>query len=168
MSDKSAYFLVWGWGTFLACISQFILKVYFNSPYHSQVWWVVVPCTILTLVIVRRQKRLENVTTYIGEAMGIVWMSLGITFFIMSFIFSRFGWEYSFPFFIMLYGLGTFISGRLLKFTPLIVGGIICWILAIITAWIQYDYQILTTAGALLVSYIIPGHLLRKKFKYEN
>ena len=165
ISDKSYYFLIWGWGTFLACIAQFILKVYFNSPYHYQVWWVIVPCILLSVLAGKRDKHGQQVKTYIGETMGLLWMSLSITFFVMSMIFSKFGWQYCFPFFIMIYGLGTFISGRLLRFTPLVVGGIVCWVLAIISAWIDYDYQILATAMALLVSYIIPGHLLRWNFK---
>jgi hypothetical protein len=56
--------------------------------------------------------------------------------------------------------LGTFISGKLLKFTPLVVGGIINWILACIAGYLHYDYQMLLTAVAILTSYIIPGHLL--------
>jgi hypothetical protein len=42
ISDKSIYFLVWGWLTFIACTGQFILKHIYNYPKHYYVWWVVV------------------------------------------------------------------------------------------------------------------------------
>ena len=168
ITDRSQYFLIWGWGTFLACISQFILKVIFNYPYHYQVWWVIVPCFIFSTIISIRHKRTKRVKTFVGETMSELWTALGITYFVMIIIFSKLGWENCYPFFIMLYGLGTFLSGRLLKFTPFIIGGVICWILASVCVWLPYDYQILFTAAALLVSYIIPGHLLRKKFKNQH
>ena len=168
MSDKSQYFLIWGWGAFLACVTQFILKVVVLYPYHYQVWWVTVPCVILTLIVAKRNRRKELVRTFVGDTMRDLWIALGITFFVIGMIFSKLGWEYCYPFYIMLYGVGTFVSGRLLKFPPLVVGGIICWILATICVWMPYDYQILFTASALLVSYIIPGHLLRQQYKNQQ
>lgn len=168
ISDKSQYFLIWGWGAFLACVTQFILKVVVHYPYHYQVWWVTVPCVLLSVIVSYRNRKKARVKTYVGETMSELWTALCITFFVMSMIFSKLGWEYSYPFFIMLYGLGTFMSGRLLRFRPLIIGGIVCWILAGICVWMKYDYQILFTATALLVSYIIPGHLLRLKFKQDS
>ena len=80
----------------------------------------------------------------------------------------KIGWQYCFPFFILFYGLGTFISGKLIRFTPLIIGGIINWILAAVSVHFPYDDQMLFAAGALLTSYIIPGHLLRMRYQKEK
>ena len=89
---------------------------------------------------------------------------MGITFFIVSMILTKIGWGSTvFPFFMVLYGLGTFVSGSVIQFKPLIIGGIISWVLAVIAVYLQYDYQILMGALAILFSYIIPGHLLRNK-----
>ena len=168
ISDSSPYFLIWGWGTFLACISEFILKVYIHSPYYYCVWLILIPCAILSAVIGARTRKIHKVRTYLSDTMKLLWSALGITFFVMIIIFSKIGWQYCYPFFIMLYGLGTFISGKLVKFTPLVAGGIICWVLAIVASYLSYNYQLLATAAALLVSYIIPGHLLRLKFKNQD
>jgi hypothetical protein len=93
-----------------------------------------------------------------------LWTGMGISFFVLSMIFNRMGWNNNiFPFFIMLYGLGTFVSGRLIQFTPLVVGGIIAWVLAIAATFVSYDYQMLMGAAAILFSYIIPAYMLRKK-----
>lgn len=164
ISDRSQYFLIWGWGTFLACIAQFILKVIFLYPYHYRVWLVIVPCFILSTITGFRNKQKQKVKTYVSETMSELWLALGVTFFVMIILFSKLGWKDCYPFYIMLYGLGTFMSGRILKFRPLIIGGIVCWLLAVVCVWVKYDYQILFTAAALLVSYIIPGHMLRHKF----
>jgi hypothetical protein len=60
-----------------------------------------------------------------------------------------------------LYGLGTFVSGRILRFTPLIAGGVTNWALAATAIWFDFDYQMIFAAAAILLSYIIPGYMLR-------
>ncbi|MET0393071.1 MAG: hypothetical protein ABW019_08005, partial [Chitinophagaceae bacterium] len=110
-----------------------------------------------------REAKKRKVKTYISESIGHLWMGMGITFFVLSIILTKFGW-YSqpvFPFFIMLYGLGTFVSGNIIRFRPLVAGGILAFGLAIGSSYVAYDYQMLFGAAAILVSYIIPAHLLR-------
>lgn len=64
--------------------------------------------------------------------MQYLWVGMGVSFFVLSMILSKVGCGSSvFPFFIMLYGLGTFISGKIIKFNPLVIGGIAAWALAI-------------------------------------
>jgi len=156
------HFLLWGWYVFLAILVQFILKVVLHYERHYLVWLGVIPVSIITIIYSIRQSKRRGVRTYIGDSMSYLWTGVGISFFVLSFIISssKEGWMFSYPFFILLYGLGTFISGKLLKFTPLVVGGIINWILACIAGYLHYDYQMLLAAVAILTSYIIPGHLL--------
>ncbi|MBO9684773.1 MAG: hypothetical protein J7502_19235 [Flavisolibacter sp.] len=156
------YFLLWGWYTFLAILAQFILKVVLHYERHYLVWLGVIPAVIITIIYTVKQNKRRGVRTYIGDSMTSLWTGVGISFFVLSFIISssKEGWMFSYPFFILLYGLGTFISGRILKFSPLVIGGIINWILACIAAYLHYDYQMLLAAAAILISYIIPGHLL--------
>jgi hypothetical protein len=156
------HFLLWGWYVFLAILVQFILKVVLHYERHYLVWLGVIPVSFVTIIYSIRQSKHRGVRTYIGDSMSYLWTGVGISFFVLSFIISssKEGWMFSYPFFILLYGLGTFISGKLLKFTPLVVGGIINWILACIAGYLHYDYQMLLTAVAILTSYIIPGHLL--------
>jgi predicted PurR-regulated permease PerM len=71
------------------------------------------------------------------------------------------GWLYCYPFFILMYGLGTFVSGRLLQFKPLMIGGILNWILACVAVFFSFDYQMLFAAAAILSSYLIPGYLIK-------
>jgi hypothetical protein len=89
-------------------------------------------------------------------------MGIGISFSVLTFIISAsVGWMQAWPFFILFYGMGTFISGKFLKFKPLIIGGIFNWVLACICVLLPYDYQLLVAAAAILTSYIIPGHIIQ-------
>jgi len=47
----------------------------------------------------------------------------------------------------------------------LVWGGVICWGLAILSTFTTYDTNILICATAILVSYIIPGYLLRNQHR---
>jgi hypothetical protein len=60
------------------------------------------------------------------------------------------------------------VSGVVIKFKPLIIGGIGCWLLSIGTLFISYDYQLLMLSAAMVVAWIIPGYLLRAKYKKVN
>ena len=169
MSDNSIYFLVWGWITFIACAGQFILKHILQYEQHYQVWWLVVIGIIFSIYQGIKDGKKQNAKTYVGDSIKYLWMGMGISYFVLSMILSKIGWGSAvFPFFILLYGLGTFISGNILQFKPLIIGGIIAWALAIGAVYVTYDYQMLFGAAAILVSYIIPAYLLRSRNKTTN
>lgn len=163
ISENRFHFLFWGWITFLALLTQFFLKVVVQYRHHYLVWLCVVPAVIITIIYSNRHHR-RSVSTYVGDSMKYLWMGIGISFFVLSFIISKTagGWLIAYPFFILFYGLGTFISGMFLKFRPLVIGGIFNWLLACICVLLPYDYQLLVSAVAILTSYIIPGHIIQK------
>ena len=162
LSENRFYFLLWGWVAFTSMIGQFILKVVFEYRHHYAVWIITIP-TIILAIFRSRKDETKGPITYVGESMSNLWLGVGFSFFILCVIisFSRGGWYDAYPHIILFYGLGTFVSGRILRFTPLVIGGIFNWILAIIAIFVPYDYQILIAALAVLTSYIIPGHLLK-------
>jgi hypothetical protein len=164
LRENSFYFLLWGWVTFGAVLTQFFLKVVLEYRHHYLVWLVTIIALVITIIYGNRQNKKQGYKTYLGESMGNLWMGIGISFFILTIIISAgIGWLHAWPFFILFYGLGTFTSGKIIQFKPLVVGGIICWILAITCVFVQYDYQLLITAAAILSSYIIPGYLIKSK-----
>jgi hypothetical protein len=167
LGDSSHYFLLWGWSVLLGCVLQFVL-LNIEYPHHYYAWFI----TPITLIIhgffIYKDRKKQKVETFINDANRHLWTVIGLSFFVMSFIFSKIGWQYCFPFYILIYGIGTYVSGNLIKFKPLIVGGIINLLLSIITVFLPYRYQMLMTAVAILISYIIPGHLLRLHHRKIN
>jgi hypothetical protein len=169
LSANSIFFLLWGWITFIGCTGQFVLKHLLNYEKHYLVWLLVIVGVGASFYLGRKYNKTSRVKTYVGESMSNLWMGMGIGFFVLSFIINRQGWGHNvFPYFMLMYGLGTFISGRILQFKPLVFGGIVSWLLAIVSTYLSYDYQILMAALAILASYIIPGYLLRSIKKDET
>lgn len=168
ISDKSHYFLLWGWAVFIGSLLQYYLKVIIDYPQHYYAWYITPVTLVIFIVFLVRDSKKEKVKTFIDEASRYLWTGIGFSFMALGFIFSKMGWQYCYPIYILLYGIGTYVSGALIKFRPLIIGGIFCFPLAVIATYVEYDTQIITLAVAVLVSYIIPGYLLRMRYKKQQ
>lgn len=167
ISDHSHYFLLWGYAVFLGCAIQFYL-LSIKHPQHYQAWWITAAAMVIQFYFIFRDSKKENVSTFVGEATGFLWIGLGVSFIVCAFIFGRIGFRNAFPIYILLYAIGTFVSGHLLSFKPLFYGGMACFVLAALAAYVPYDMQILITAISILISYIIPGHLLRMQYRKQK
>jgi hypothetical protein len=164
VADKSFYFLLWGWLVFIGAILQFVLKVFVGTEKHPMAWNIMFIGIILSLFRRARKKDIR-VKTYVDEGLETIWTCIGIIQILIVFIFMRRGgWENCYTIFILAYSIGCFLTGRLLKFPTLVWGAIACWGLAILSTFASYDMNILLLAAAILISYIIPGHLLRRDY----
>jgi hypothetical protein len=166
VADKSFYFLLWGWLVLIASLGQFVLKVIVRTDLHPIVWNLMFAGVIVSWFHGRKERSKIRVRTYIDESIQHVWISIGFCQGLLIFIFARNNhWEYCYTFFMMLYAIGCFITGRILKFAPLVWGAFASWALVVVSTFTSYDYNILLMAAAILLSYIIPGQLLRRKYK---
>ncbi len=164
MSGRAGHFLVWGWLSFIACSSQFVLKHILQYPKHYLVWLLMIIGIVYSNIVFAREAKNTKVRSYVGDSMMSLWLGMGISYLVLSIVLTKIGWGGTvFPFFIILYALGTFVSGFILRFRPLIIGGSLSWILAIVAVFLSYDYQILMAALAILISYIIPAHMLQAR-----
>ena len=168
LGDNSIYFLLWGWLVFIACLLQYFLLVIIKSHYHYYAWLVIIPGIVFSTVYSVKQKRQIKVKTYVGDSMSTLWKGMSISFLALVFIAPNIGWQHAFPIYILFYATGTFISGGILQFKPLQIGGTICWLLAIAATFVSYQNQILLSAVAIFASYLVPGYMLKSKMYIKN
>jgi hypothetical protein len=164
ISENSFSFLLWGWLAFFTFLGQYILKAVFEYR-HFYVVALIMFIGIPVNIIYNRRRTHKYARTYVGDSIRYLWTGLGVCFVILNFLFANIpqGWLFCYPFFILLYGLGTFVSGMILKFKPLVAGGIINWILAVIAIRFEFNTQILFALAAVVICYIVPGYLIRPK-----
>jgi len=163
VADKSFYFLLWGWLVLIGALLQYVLKVIIRTEAHPMAWNIMFLGVIISIFHGVREKD-RRVKTYVDEALQNIWICVGFTQGLVVFIFfRRGGWENCYTIFMLLYSIGCFLTGRTLKFQPLVWGAIACWGLAILSTFADYDTNILLLAAAILVSYIIPGYLLKRE-----
>jgi hypothetical protein len=152
-------FLLWGWLVFIASISQFIL-VKMDSEWNSLPWMLMPVGGIVTVIYSIRKGKKDRTKTTVTESLKYTWIAFTVALCIIMFS-GSFNSSQLLPSIMVLYGMGLFLSGGALKFTPLIIGGIFCWICAVAGYRMEVLYQLLVIALAVLGGYIIPGYLLK-------
>lgn len=169
IKDNGFYYSFWGWLVFIAALCDYTLLVFFQNENHALPWAVLMPIggIVTGIVSYRERKKAIATKTYIDDLMKYVMIAFAISLFIVCFIMpmTAANWRSFYPTIMIVYAIWLFISGGALKFKPLIVGGLINWLMAIIAFFVTYDYQLLLLAFAVLSGYIIPGYLLNKNFK---
>ena len=88
---------------------------------------------------------------------------------LFAFFFGKFDlWAISFPLYILVYAVTCFFMGALMQFPLLKLTGLLCLPIMVIAVYVSFDWQLLLMALAILISYIIPGHVLNAKEKLQN
>jgi hypothetical protein len=168
VADNSFFFLLWGWLVFIAALLQYVLYAIVRTDANGAAWSLMSIGFVVSIVRAARQKT-SAVKTYVDDGFTNIWMCIIIVQALIAFsFFRRGGWENCYTYFILLYSVGGFLTGRLLKFAPLIWGAVACWVLAILTTFVNFQTNIVLIAAAVLLGYIIPGHLLRREYKMHH
>lgn len=168
-SETGHLYLLWGFVIFTCCITQFIMLYFFNSKNSHYVWYATWMVLIYQFYYLFKKRKRERVRTYTGEIVGFVWFTFIICSLILVYILIKNNaFQAINAVVLVMYGMPTFLSGVILRFKPLKTGGMICWMLAIWAVFTSYQYQLLLLALAVIAAWIIPGFILRSKFKKEN
>jgi hypothetical protein len=171
-SENGHLYLLWGWVVFLCSIAEFVLLHMVGYEHHYAVWALCWVAVVYQVIYLSKKKKRERVKTYTDDIVGFVWLAFVVSMFLMGFLFGRIMGEAYYkifaPGFLVLYGIPTFLSGIILRFRPLIIGGIACWVLSVVASFITSAYQLLFLSMAVLVAWIIPGYMLRAKYKRVN
>lgn len=67
------------------------------------------------------------------------------------------------PYVSLLTGLPTFVTGAVLRFRPLQLGGVLFWLLGLVALFVLPEHGTLLFAAALMFGYIVPGCLLKRQ-----
>jgi len=161
VSANSFYFLLWGWTIALANLGVYLAIRFeaFDNP--TVIFAVTIPAAIWSAVHGFRQGRDAKVSTVLDSINMWLWICFGITCFTLAYFGSRISWQIN-PIIITCCAGPTFVTGIMLRFRPLIIGGIAFWFFGIVCFLVSTESQFLIAAAAVVVGYIVPGHMLRK------
>ena len=169
VANNSFYLLLWGWLIFIAALLNFGLKkfTHFEQPYLA--WNLVWIGAIASIIKGVKDSRKIAVKTFVGETMKVFGISQGILYTGLAFFFGKYDlWSISFPLYILVYAVTCFFMGALMQFPLLKWTGLLCLPIMVIGVYVSFDWQLLLMALAILISYIIPGHVLSAKEKLQN
>jgi len=160
------YFLLWGWVVVLANIGMYALtQLEYRHPYI--VWAITIPAWIFTFVHAFREKKTKPTATHFDYISGWLWLAFGMTIFILV----GFGFKINFqlnPVILIISAIPTLVSGVILRFRPLVFGGIAFWIGGIICFLVTMEMQPVVGAVTIVFGYLVPGYLLKRTNNPEN
>ena len=169
ISETGHLYLLWGIVIFVCCITQFIMLHFFNNNNTYYIWYTTWVVALYQFYYLFKKRKKEKVKTYTDEIIGYVWITFMVCSFILIYILIK---NHVFiainPVVLVMYGMPTFLSGVILRFKPLRIGGVLCWLLSFVALFTSYEYQLLLLSLAVIIAWIIPGFLLRSKYKKEN
>lgn len=160
----SYYFLLWGWVVMIANIGHYLIATYewYERPYI--VWILTIPAAILSMMHGARRSKEAKVKSHLDSLYGQIWLAVFLGVLIILFFMSDVNYNVN-AIILVFAGIGTYISGQALRFSPLIMGGVALWAASIIAFNLQPLDQYLVGAVGILAGYLIPGYLLRKAEK---
>ena len=168
-TDNGYGWLLWGSMIFIASLTTFFL-IESGSGNIFIIWNVFGGLAIILLAYGFLKPKRESAKSYVSDILRYVDIGFTVCLFIIIFSMNvAVSANTGFGFLLMLYGFLMLIQSGALKFKPLLVGAIVNWIGAIaIFLNTEFKYDMLITAAAVFIGYIIPGLILRAQFKKEN
>ncbi|MEE4114966.1 MAG: hypothetical protein V2I37_02300 [Marinilabiliaceae bacterium] len=159
------HLLFWGWLILICSLAEIILANFtsFEHPYYA--WLLTVPGIFVSMIYGFVRGRKQTVYTYADRLNMWTWMAFMISA-ILLFIFLSRQMQNVAPFILLLAGYATFLSGIIIKFKPLIYGGISFWVFALVAYLIGDLINVIPVVPmAVLTGYLLPGYFLRKEGK---
>jgi hypothetical protein len=164
LQKSSFHFLLWGWTIIVANLGVYVLLKYTDVKNPYLMFAITIPMAFVSAFYSIRQGKTKAVSTHLGEIHKWLWIGFGINCFLFSFLGKYIGWMVN-PVIIILAAVPTFITGVILKFKPLMFGGIVFWVLGVALFFVSRENQFLLASLAIALGYLVPGYMLRKSEK---
>lgn len=160
--DNSFYFLFWGWIIVIANLAVFFL-LQADSPYAYHVWFIVIPAWVVTVIYtMRKVRKVQRSITHLDRINSSLWIAFGVFASTVPFLGSFINYQIN-PVILMASGFATVTSGMILRFNPMLAGGIVLFLGGVVSFFVPRDYQELVAAVAVAAGHLVPGYLLKSQ-----
>jgi len=137
----------------------------FAHPWY--VWFFVIPGIFVSVIYGFVKGRRAVVHTYAEMLYAYTWIAFLFAS-VVLFIIHYKDVESIGKYILMLAGMPAFISGCILRFRPLIFGGIAFWVFALIAHFGSGMIAIISIPAAMLTGYLLPGYMLKWKNSHDT
>lgn len=163
--EKGTWPIYWG-----ALITFCSLVLFVEHQLHKFLPFDIFLLTILALIIqiiiiAYHRSKTKGKPKSIGPAqktITYIWSAFAVSMLLVSF---APGGNSPVVYFV-LYGIPTFVTGTVVNFKPMTIGGIICWACALVVILFKIDpsMRMLLTAICAMSAWLIPGIILRRRY----
>jgi hypothetical protein len=174
------------WGTVVSiCALVTWSEIHYKYELPFDIWLLTFIAVAPQIFISVRERKKRKAQRYEDLAMAYIWSVFGFSIFLLILIninlvqqlhplledYNKnhvgkgfYYYNYSSAMFLMLYGIPTIITGGITKFKPMLWGGLFCWVCCIAAIYTNIETDMLLTAAAAIVAWLIPGIILRKRY----
>ena len=169
LKENGFYYLFWGWLlTFASVTNYFLIRYLHAKELYKQIfiassiaWAIFVAVGFIIIFIYKNKTGGRNlIITHLDRVLTTLWLTAGVVF-VLIILFCYYDESYPTPYILAITGMATFISGMVVRFSPLIAGGVLFAVISIISIFIPGLSQPLLVAIALVLGFLIPGYLLK-------
>lgn len=161
--ESGASALLWG-GTIMFCSILSLLNTYWQIKWLDHIWWLTFVAVIPQLIISVREGKQRKYKLHTDDAMGGIWISFAVAILLMFYYGHAFKPAGAASLFLILYGMPTFATGLTHRFIPMIVGGIVCWVCAVISFYTNRQVDLMLFVVAAFFAWFLPGLILRRDY----
>jgi hypothetical protein len=167
--ESAQIFLLWGWMLSLASFSNFIVltmlknrEAYELMGMLSLANWAVFILIgfILHFIIMRKLHRNKKVYSHLDTYINKLWQVTAASFFIATLLCIKLEINPP-PIMLLIAGIATTTTGLLIKFRPVIIGGMAFFIFSIAATFVSNEYISLIVFVAIVFGYLAPGYFLK-------
>jgi hypothetical protein len=167
LKQDGILFIVWGWALFFVSLSGYIGRSFvltFTLENILKIFEIVPPLLAVTFTIYYIIKQRKKVQTYIGNSLRYVWISLFVSMVLVNLIqfnvLKSISFELQHPIIMVLMAFAVTVTGGILRYRLIIIGGVVFGLLALIASLLKLQEQLLVESVAWIISFIVPGHIL--------
>jgi len=166
VAQSSFHLLFWGWLVFGCSLAQFILNNYTDFHNGWYVWFLTIPGMVVSFTYGFIKGKRAQVHTYSERLSMWTWYGFTATMIIMFIIHGKSMDDIS-KYVLMLIGFPLFMSGFILRFRPLVFGGIAFWLFSLAAHFGGPVVAGLSMPVAIVLGYLIPGYLLKRRNSHD-
>lgn len=172
LKNDGILFILWGWIMFYGgiigyIVREIVLTYNFQRILDKSGTILGLFAFVYTIYYIWRQRK--KVQTYIGISLRYVWISMFVCFVLINLIqfnvLHKINFELQHPLFMVIMAFATVVTGGILRYKLVTIGGIIFGLIALISSYFTLPYQLLLESCAWLIAFVIPGHYLYAKRK---
>jgi hypothetical protein len=161
------HLLFWGWLIIACSLGEYFLYKFTDFPNPWYVWLLVIPGSFVSFIYGYVKGKRSQFHTYADMLYMWTWIGFFIAAVVLFILISE-NMASVAPFILTLAAIPTFISGFIIRFRPLIIGGITFWIFALVAHFAGPTFGPLAVPAAMMTGYLVPGYLLKKKDGYDK
>ena len=169
--EGAKVFLLWGWVLTLASFSNYIiLKILHNNEAFNLMGplslsnWAIFGFIgfIIQFFMLRKIDKSKKIYSYLDNYLNKLWKVTAVSFFIATVVCIKL--EIDPPAIMLLIaGIATTTSGLLIKFRPIIIGGMAFFVFSIAATFVSNENIALIVGASIICGYLIPGYFLKSE-----